>query len=221
MRSDPIETTKVNRAAEGSYQRPLIYGGSDRREHNDSAQYFDTLFEEDAVYLDPGQSAWSDKHSDMIIGTVGAGVIVSAHDTNLHIGAAGYVLLPQNILDAFPYFDDVDPDLMAQALAPIEDCINHMKRQGGGKNRIWMRLMGGGALPDQDEDVGIKNYVFAREYITRKGLSVLNEDLGGQYVRRVHFFPSTGRAVRLMLRRTDDFESIINTERSFQKQYKA
>jgi len=56
-----------------------------------------------------------------------------------------------------------------------------------------------------------------REYLTRKGLSIMNEDLGGHYVRRVHFFPTTGRSVRWMLRRDHDYEDVLSEEMRFQE----
>jgi chemotaxis protein CheD len=89
-----------------------------------------------------------------------------------------------------------------------------MKKRGAGKHRIQMRLIGGGRIPgDSPEDAGTKNYIFVREYVSRKGLSILNEDLGGIYVRRVHFFPTTGRAVRMVLRRDGDFTAIEALEK--------
>jgi len=45
----------------------------------------------------------------------------------------------------------------------------------------------------------------------------MNEDLGGQYVRRVHFFPTTGRSVRWMLRRDHDFDDIAAAESGYQQ----
>ena len=63
------------------------------------------------------------------------------------------------------------------------------------------------------DDAGTKNYIFVREYIARKGLGILNEDLGGTYVRRVHFFPATGRTVRMVLRRASDFAAILALEK--------
>lgn len=191
----------------------------ERREHPDHDVYFNAQFDAAPVYLEPGQTVWSDKPDEMIVATVGSGVVISIYDRNLNLGAAGYVLIPDALVDAFPHFDQADQQILDRAFQPIIDCIGHMKRQGAAKKRLWVRIMGGTKIPDDASDRGTKNYIFAREYITRKGLAVLNEDMGGPYIRRIHFFPSSGKAVRRMLRRDSDFEDIKALERSFQDSF--
>ncbi|NCT41864.1 MAG: chemotaxis protein CheD [Alphaproteobacteria bacterium] len=192
---------------------------TERRFVGNHDAYFNAASDEsaNALYLDPGQVLFSDKSDQMIVATLGAGVLISVYDVDMHIGACGYVLLPEEILQAFPNFDDVDPQLLQTAFKPIEDCIGAMKRKGSGKNRIRIRLNGGAQIQGDPEDKGTKIYVFVREYLTRKGLSIMNEDLGGHYVRRVHFFPTTGRSVRWMLRRDHDYEDVLSEEMRFQE----
>lgn len=191
----------------------------ERRELLDHDTYFNGLSDAsaDALYLEPGNVMFGDRNHQMIVATVGAGVLVSVYDIDMHIGACGYVLLPSDILAEFPYFDKTDPAMLRDAFAPIENCIGEMKRKGAGKNRIRIRLSGGAQIKGDPSDKGTKNYVFVREYLTRKGLSIMNEDLGGRYVRRVHFFPTTGRSVRWMLRRDHDFDDIQKVETLFQQ----
>jgi chemotaxis protein CheD len=150
----------------------------------------------------------------MFVATVGSGVIATMYDTELKIGAMCYILIPQELLQSFPHFEKVDSKLSSLAIKPLDNCIAEMKKRGAGKHRIQMRLIGGSKIPDvPGVDTGTKNYIFVREYISRKGLSILNEDLGGKYVRRVHFFPTTGRAVRMVLRRAADFAAIATIEK--------
>lgn len=148
----------------------------------------------------------------MIVATVGSGVIMTVHDRTLKIGAAAYILLPKPIIDSFPHFEKADAAMLAEAAKPLEVCMNEMKHRGAGKNRIHMWLIGGARLPPDDRDMGTKNYVFVREHVTRKNLPVLNEDWGGTSVRRVHFFPATGRAVRLLMRREGDMNAVTAFE---------
>ncbi len=191
----------------------------ERRSRVDHDSYFNELTDQgaEAVYLKPGQVLFSDKSNDMVVATLGAGVFISVYDVDMHFGACAYVLLSDEILEQFPYFDKADPKLVEAAFAPINECIGQMKRNGAGKNRIRIRLNGGARIKGDIHDKGTKNYVFVREYLTRKGLAVMNEDLGGHYVRRVHFFPVTGRSVRWMLRREDDLDHVLNLENSFQQ----
>ncbi len=90
-----------------------------------------------------------------------------------------------------------------------------MKKRGAGKNRIKIRLYGGVIRDDDPDDRGLKNTVFVQEYLFRKGLQVFNADIGGPLIRRVHFFPTTGRAVRRLLKRKSDFLQIDAQEADF------
>lgn len=186
---------------------------------NDHDAYFNSASDSDAkaLYLEPGSIKFGDQNDEMIVATVGAGVLVSIYDVDMRFGACGYFLLPDDILERFPNFDDADPSILQKAFEPIEECIGVMKKNGANKNRIRIRLNGGAQINTDPIDKGTKNYVFVREYLTRKGLPIMNEDMGGQYVRRVHFFPTTGRSVRWMLKRQHDFEDILSAESSFQQ----
>ena len=192
---------------------------SERRVVGDHDSYFNNASDADAeaLYLEPGQILFGDQNNQMIVATLGAGVLISVYDVDMHFGACGYVLLPDQVLNCFPHFDKADPKLLEASFKPIEDCIGAMKRKGAGKNRIRIRLNGGAQIQGDPDDKGTKIYVFVREYLTRKGLTIMNEDLGGHYVRRVHFFPTTGRSVRWMLRRDHDYEDILSTEAAFQE----
>ena len=191
----------------------------ERRSVRDHDAFFNAASDADAeaLYLEPGDVMFGDQGNQMIVATLGAGVLISLYDVDMHFGACGYVLLSDEILEAFPNFDKADKELLDKAFAPIENCIGEMKRHGAGKGRIRIRLNGGAQIKGDPFDKGTKNYVFVREYLTRKGLPIMNEDLGGHYVRRVHFFPTSGRSVRWMLRREHDFDSILTAESAFQK----
>lgn len=199
-----------------------IQDSSDARERrviSDHETYFNELSDKsaEAFHLEPGTVMFGDQNHQMIVATLGSGVMISVYDVDMHFGACGYVLLPDAILDAFPHIDNADKDMIDEAFKPIEECIGAMKRKGAGKNRIRIRLNGGAQIKGDMDDKGTKNYVFVREYLTRKGLMIMNEDLGGHYVRRVHFFPTTGRSVRWMLRRDRDFDHILSAESDFQQ----
>lgn len=190
----------------------------ERRREGDHDAYFNAQFDAKPMTLGPGQTLCGHDGGVMYVATVGSGVLVTMHDTELKIGAVGYVLVPPALLETFPHFEKAEERWRIQGIKPLEECIAEMKKRGAGKHRIQMRLIGGGMMPGQEKgDAGTKNYIFVREYITRKGLGVLNEDLGGPYVRRVHYFPATGRAVRMVLRRKYDFDSIAALESKISK----
>ena len=192
------------------------YQGEERRRDIDHDEYFNARFAEKPVYVGPGEHKFSNTAEEMLIATVGSGVVVSIFEKDLRMGGMAYVLIPEKLVEAFPFFDKANPALLNAAFQPIMDCIGEMKRNGAGKNRIRIRLMGGTSMPDDEEDRGTKNYIFVHEYLTRQGLQVMSEDTAGGYIRRVHFFPASGRAVRRVLRRKEDYRTMKEIESEFQ-----
>jgi len=82
----------------------------------------------------------------------------------------------------------------------MELLINHILAQGGRRNRLEVKVFGGAKVIDTSLDIGAKNAEFALSYIRREGLSLVGQDLGGVAARRIHYFPTTGRVLRRILR---------------------
>lgn len=193
--------------------------GIERRQHSDHDAYFNAQFGAKPFYIEPGQFDSGDSIEKMIVATIGSGVGVSIYDKDLHVGGLAYILMPEEMVQSFPHFEKCDRAMMLAVTKPIDDCLGALKRMGAGKNRIRIRLMGGTSLPDDPLDRGTKNYIFVKEYLTRKGLVIMSEDLAGPYIRRVHFFPASGRAVRRTLRREEDYSDMVKVEGAFQAQF--
>lgn len=193
--------------------------GPERRRIVDHDAYFNAQFDARPVVVEPQQVLCSAGDEEMLVALVGSGVIVAACDPDLKVGALGYVLLSTEILSIFPFFDRADPDVLAKAIRPVESLIAELKRCGAGKSRLKIRLAGGAALAGRQDDTGIKNAVFVREYLTRKGLPVFFDDTGGAHVRRIHYFPTTGRTVSRVLQREEDNQRMQELERSLSSRF--
>lgn len=188
---------------------------TERRLILDSDQYFNAQYKALPVQFDPGDVRCSDSDKEMFVAFLGTGVAVTLFERDLRIGAACYTLLPAEVVRDFPDYKDAREKVLDKVCAPVLGAINEMKKRGAGKNRIITRLFGGTALPGDTLDAGTKNYILVREYLHRKGLKIINEDLGGPFLRRLYFFPESGRAMRCMLRRAEDFERIAEIEKRF------
>lgn len=191
----------------------------ERRLSTDHNEYFNAQFGAVPTYVEPGQYICGQNMDEMLIATIGSGIAVTIHDKDLHIGGLAYLLVPDKVLTEFPNFSKMDSATLNAVFKPLDDCIGEMKRMGAGKNRIRIRVMGGTEYMNDELDRGTKNYVFVKEYLARKGLIAMSEDLAGPYIRRVHFFPATGRAVRRVLRRERDFADMKENESKYQDKF--
>ena len=198
----------------------MSYPEQDRRQQSDSNAYFNAQFSAKPVIVLPGEAGWSQGSDEMLVASVGEGVVVTFHDPELKMAAMGYVVMPDDVEQAFPYFKDFERSHIAKALEPLDNAIGLMKRHGAGKSRLSIRLYGAAAYQSVPEHRGLKHLVFVREYLSRKGLALLNEDIGGSAVRRVHFLSDSGRSVSMLLRRQEDFAQLAEQEKRFRAQYK-
>ncbi|WBA15220.1 chemotaxis protein CheD [Salinivibrio proteolyticus] len=76
----------------------------------------------------------------------------------------------------------------------MEILINTLLQQGAIKNRLRVKLFGGGNIMGQNIAIGRKNIEFVRRYVANEVLTLVSEDLGQSFPRRVLFDPRTGKA---------------------------
>lgn len=193
------------------------YGDGECRRASAGSAAFDTQFNQEGVAVAPGQALWLDDHEKMLTTQVGTGIALTIFDQRLRFGVLAHIILPPQIVQTFPNFNDVDPLLRMRALRPIEDAVNEMKRHGAGKGRIRIRMFGGAHFADDPHDTGTKTYVFVKSYLLEKDLQIMSEDIGGRNIMRVHFLPETGAVSRFILRRKSDFIDLQIEEETYFK----
>jgi chemotaxis protein CheD len=76
----------------------------------------------------------------------------------------------------------------------MESLINDLLKLGAARERLEIKLFGGGRILAAMTDVGGRNIKFIRDYMTLEGYQVAAEDLGGTQPRKVVYFPTSGRA---------------------------
>jgi chemotaxis protein CheD len=76
----------------------------------------------------------------------------------------------------------------------MESLINDLLKLGAARERLEIKLFGGGRILAAMTDVGGRNIRFIRDYMALEGYKVAAEDLGGTQPRKVVYFPRSGRA---------------------------
>lgn len=93
----------------------------------------------------------------------------------------------------------------------MEQLINDILKNGGMRENLEVKIVGGGKILKQMTDIGQRNIDFVREYIATEGLNLLGEDLGDIYPRKVVYFPLTGKVQVKKLRSLHN-DTIIERE---------
>jgi chemotaxis protein CheD len=98
----------------------------------------------------------------------------------------------------------------------MEKLINELIKLGCPRERMEIKLFGGGNVIDSQAAVGSINAKFALKYLADEGLRCVAQDLGGDFPRRIEFHPATGKVVRRLLNRTEA-QPIVHEEAEYSR----
>lgn len=165
------------------------------------------------ITLISGDYYVTDKPGKMIVTILGSCVAACMRDPVMRVGGMNHFLLPEG-----PSGDFHHPDAATRYGAyAMEQLINGIIARGGMKSRLEVKIFGGANVIDSSAMIGSKNVEFVREFMRAEHLNVASEDLGGDYPRRLRYYPDTGKVMLLKLRRKEDFAQVSKEERKMQK----
>jgi chemotaxis protein CheD len=101
----------------------------------------------------------------------------------------------------------------------MESLINDLLKLGGRRERLEVKLFGGGRILASMTDVGRRNIEFANTWLRTERLNLVGEDVGDTTPRRVIYFPASGKALVKHLR-TLDSRAIASREQQYLTSFK-
>lgn len=149
-------------------------------------------------------------HDELISTVLGSCISACIRDRKLGVGGMNHFMLPASESDSswgvanrFGNF-------------AMENLINEILKNGGKRENLEAKLFGGGKILQNMTDVGARNIQFAREYIKTENITLVSEDLGDMYPRKVIYFPATGKALMKRLKSLHN-ETVVSRERDYMK----
>lgn len=138
---------------------------------------------------------------DLLIVTIlGSCVAACIRDPIARVGGMNHFLLPSTDLALGKASDATRYGTYA-----METLINNILKSGGRKERLEVKLFGGGNVTNNSARIGSKNAAFIREFMRNEGLNIVAQDLEGDLPRRVHYSPIDGKVLMRRLKRKEDF----------------
>lgn len=150
------------------------------------------IFAGDWYVNQPGEKA-------MIATILGSCVSACIRDPMAGIGGMNHFLLPGN-----DTMDSAVSDAARYGVFAMEQLINGVLKAGGIKNRLEVKIFGGGNVINNSARIGSKNAEFVRNFLHKEGFRIASEDLEGDFPRRVHYYPDTGKVMMRKLQRRED-----------------
>lgn len=157
-----------------------------------------------AVKLLPGEF-YSTTEDEMIMTVLGSCIAACIRDPIFGIGGMNHFMLPVGGRQEVDSWQASGAGAAARyGNHAMELLINAILKQGGRRDHLEVKIFGGGRILAQMTDIGRRNIDFVREYIVSEGLSLLAEDVGDRFPRKVVYFPVSGRVRVKRLRATHD-----------------
>ena len=137
-----------------------------------------------------GPGEWAVDRQRPVATLLGSCVAVCMYDASIPVGGMNHFMLPKMKRKG----EEVDNVLSGDYA--MEVLLNGLLVQGAARHRIRAKAFGGGAVISGMASAGIgrRNVEFAREWLDREGIELVNSDFVGPWARKVLFVPATGDA---------------------------
>jgi chemotaxis protein CheD len=147
------------------------------------------------IHVPQGRFDVSADPGAMMTTVLGSCVAACLHDAQAGVGGMTHFLLPDD-------GDGAGRQILHGAQA-MESLINGLLKLGGRKDRLTAKLFGGARMLDGLSDIGAQNAAFAVRFLLDEDIPLLSRSLGETRARRVRFWPASGRAAVMHVRRDE------------------
>jgi chemotaxis protein CheD len=177
-------------------------------------RYWDTTSERWSAKILPGEF-FVTVHDETITTVLGSCISACVRDTALGYGGMNHFMLPMdNSVGNNSWINGTEGLATRYGSYAMESLINELMKLGAKRERLEVKIFGGGRILPAMTDVGAKNIAFAKSFLKIEGFRIAAEDVGEIYPRRVVYFPKTGRVMLKRLRALES-ESIAQRETQY------
>ena len=158
-------------------------------------RYWDKVNETYAVKLLPGEY-YATSQDEMITTVLGSCVSACITDRISGIGGMNHFMLPEQDKGSSGAWEHTSVNAATRYGAhAMEHLINDVLKLGARRDRLTVKLFGGGQVLRVRSDVGRRNAAFAIAYVHQEHMALAAMDVEGPHPRKVRFYPRTGRVM--------------------------
>ncbi len=182
-------------------------------------------FEHLQRFWEPETERWTTKilpgeyyvtcHDEAITTVLGSCVSACIRDPARGVGGMNHFMLPEDSAGSRNNRLDAAVGLATRyGSYAMESLINDLMKLGASRNRLEVKLFGGGRILTSMTDVGARNIEFIHGFIHIEGYTVAAQDVGGTQPRKIIYFPAAGR-VKVRRLRAIENRSIADREQIY------
>lgn len=162
------------------------------------------------INVHAGDCYVTNKEDEVAATVLGSCISACIRDPIAGVGGMNHFLLPSGD-------HTQNSESMRFGAYAMEQLINEILKRGGRRERLEVKIFGGGNVIESSAMVGTRNARFAKDYLQMEEIAVASEDVGGTWPRKVRYFPVSGRAMVMKLKRSDDVSNVRSEEENFSK----
>lgn len=176
-------------------ERPGGPWDGERLEAAAGQRFYDAANAAWMVKVFPGEFYITRKSDEVLLTVLGSCVSACIRDPVAGVGGMNHFMLAQHTSGSWG--DDLRSTRFGNFA--MEKLINELIKAGCVRERMEIKVFGGGNVTDTSNAIGSDNAEFVLRYLAAEGLRCAAKDLGGTQPRRIHYYPATGRVVRRLL----------------------
>lgn len=132
--------------------------------------------------------------TEAITTVLGSCISACIRDPALQIGGMNHFMLPEDTTQGKSAWLDGNAGLATRyGSFAMESLINGLLKLGAKRQRLEVKLFGGGHVLQAAIAVGERNIKFARDWLRTEGLPIVAEDVGSDVPRRIIYLPASGK----------------------------
>jgi chemotaxis protein CheD len=163
-------------------------------------RFWDPQLDSWTVKILPGEY-YVTRGEEAISTVLGSCISACVRDPVKNVGGMNHFMLPEDASTGPNNWLDPAIGLATRyGSYAMESLVNDLLKLGATRERLEIKVFGGGRVLSGMTDVGARNIAFVRRYIQLEGYRITAEDLGGNQPRKVVYFPTSGRAKMRRLR---------------------
>ena len=163
-------------------------------------RFWDPQIDSWNVKILPGEY-YVTRGAEAISTVLGSCISACVRDPLKNVGGMNHFMLPEDTSTGSNNWLDPAVGLATRyGSYAMESLINDLLKLGATRERLEIKVFGGGRVLSGVTDVGARNIAFTRDYLQLEGYRIAAEDLGGTQPRKVVYFPATGRVKMRRLR---------------------
>ena len=163
-------------------------------------RFWDPQLDHWTVKILPGEYYVS-RATEAISTVLGSCISACVRDPVKNVGGMNHFMLPEDACTGPNNWLDPAIGLATRyGSYAMESLINDLLKLGAARERLEIKVFGGGRVLSGMTDVGARNISFIQSFIQLEGYKIVAEDLGGTQPRKVVYFPASGRVKLRRLR---------------------